>query len=242
MATLRSLLFAAAFYLGSFAIVTSGIVMALFDPRAVRGTARRWARYHRWCAANLLGVRGRVEGRVPTGAVLVAGKHQSMFETIDILLLLPDPIVVMKKELVDIAGWGWLARRYGVIAIDRAGGAGALRRMLAAARDAVASGRPIFIFPEGTRVAPGETPPLQSGFAGLYKALGLPVVPLATDSGRCWPRGLVKRPGAIRFRFGEPIPPGLKRPEIEARVHAAINVLEEPAAAAPRPGLAGTAI
>lgn len=226
MATLRSLLFAAAFYVGSFVIVTSGMAMAAFDAAAVRRTTRRWARYHRWCAAAFLGVRAKVEGTVPTGPALVAAKHQSMYETIDMLLLLREPIVVMKKELVDIPGWGWLARRYGVIAIDRAGGAGALRQMLAAAREAVASGRPIAIFPEGTRVAPGETPPLQPGFAGLYRTLGLPVVPLATDSGHAWPRGFVKRPGTIRFRFGDPIPPGLKRDDIEARVHAAINAFE----------------
>lgn len=228
VSTLRSLLFAAAFYVGSFFIVTTGVAMTLFDTRAVRGTTRRWARYHRWCAAMVLGVRGKVEGMVPTGPVLVAAKHQSMYETIDILLLLRDPIVVMKKELVDIPGWGWLARRYGVIAIDRAGGAGALRAMLVAAREAVDSGRPIAIFPEGTRVAPGETPALQPGFAGLYRTLGLPVAPLATDSGHTWPRGFVKRPGTIRFRFGDPIPPGLKRDDIEARVHAAINAFEKP--------------
>lgn len=231
MAGARSVLFTAAFYVGSFLIVTWGIACAVFDKRAVRITTvrittRRWARWHRWCAAVLLGVRGRVEGEAPTTAVLVAGKHQSMYETIDILLLLRDPIVVMKKSLVDIPGWGWLARHYGVIAIDRAGGAKTLRAMIAAAREAVASGRPIFIFPEGTRVAPGETPPLQSGFAGLYRTLSLPVVPLATDSGTVWTPGFVKRPGTIRFRFGEPIPPGLPREEIEARVHAAINALE----------------
>lgn len=220
------MLFTGAFYGGSFFIVTSGLVWALFDGCAVRSTARRWARWHRWCADVLLGVRGRIEGRPPAGPALVAGKHHSMYETIDILLLLPDPIVVMKQDLVDIPGWGWLARRYGVIAIDRAGGAKTLRALIAAAREAVASGRPIFIFPEGTRVTPGERPPLQSGFAGLYRTLGLPVVPLATDAGNVWPRGLVKRSGTIRFRFGEPIPPGLPRDEVEARVHAAINVLE----------------
>lgn len=226
MAAVRSALFAFAFYGGSFGIVTTGIAWAVFDARAVAATTRRWARWHRACARTLLGIEGRVEGEVPRGAVLVAAKHQSMFETVDMLLLLDAPIVVMKKNLVTIPGWGWLADRYGVIPIDRDGGAGALRAMLAAARAAAATGRPIAIFPEGTRVQPGETPPLQSGFAGLYRALGLPVVPLATDSGRAWPRGFVKRPGTIRFRFGETIPAGLPRGEIEARVHRAINALE----------------
>ena len=226
MAAVRSALFAAAFYLGSFFIVTSGIVWAAWSKRSIRVTTRRWARYHRWCAATFLGIRGRVEGETPSGSVLVAGKHQSFYEAIDILLILPDPIVVMKKELVDIPGWGRLAQAYGVIPIDRTGGAATLRAMLAAAREAAATGRPIFIFPEGTRVRPGETPPLQAGFAGLYRALGLPVVPLALDAGRLWPRGFVKQPGTIRFRFGAPIPTGLKREEIEARVHREINVLE----------------
>jgi 1-acyl-sn-glycerol-3-phosphate acyltransferase len=82
------------------------------------------------------------------------------------------------------------------------------------------------IFPEGTRVKPGEQPELKSGFAGLYKMLGLPVVPIATDVGKLWPKGGLKRAGLATFRFGEAIPPGLPRAEIEARVHAAINALE----------------
>ena len=88
-----------------------------------------------------------------------------------------------------------------------------------------AEGRPVVIFPEGTRVAPGEAPPLQPGFAGLYRALGLPVVPVAHDSGKLWSRRFVKRPGTIHFKIGEVIPPGLKREEIETRVRDAINVL-----------------
>lgn len=226
MALVRSTLFAIIFFGGSALIVVHGLATSLVNANEVRRTTRRWAAFHRWCAAVLVGVRGEIEGAVPTTPVLVAAKHTSMYETIDLLLLLQEPIVVMKKELVDITGWGWIARRYGVIPIDRAGGAGALRAMLAAAKDAVASGRPIAIFPEGSRVAPGETPPLKPGLAGLYRALALPVVPLAIDGGHIWPRGFIKRPGTVRFRFGAPIPPGLPRAEIEARVHAAINAFE----------------
>jgi len=90
----------------------------------------------------------------------------------------------------------------------------------------VATGRPVIIFPEGTRVRPGERPPLRSGFAGLYRALGLPVVPVAVDSGRLWGRGLVHHGGTVTFKVGETLPPGLKRDDIERRVHAAINALE----------------
>jgi 1-acyl-sn-glycerol-3-phosphate acyltransferase len=152
-----------------------------------------------------------------------------MFETIEILLVLKRPAVVMKRELADLPGWGWVARRYGVIPVDREGGAAALRRMLRAAQAAIGAGREIAIFPEGTRVAPGEQPQLQAGFAGLSRSLGVPVVPLAIDSGRLWPKGrFAKRPGIVTFRFGEPIPPGLPRREIEDRVHRAINQLDRP--------------
>jgi 1-acyl-sn-glycerol-3-phosphate acyltransferase len=97
--------------------------------------------------------------------------------------------------------------------------------MLAQAKIARASGRAVLIFPEGTRVRPGETPSLRPGFAGLYRALELPVVPVAVDSGRLWGRGLVKRSGVVTFKVGETIPPRLGRAEIEQRVHAAINAL-----------------
>ena len=89
-----------------------------------------------------------------------------------------------------------------------------------------ARGRSVIVYPEGTRVPVGERPPLRPGFAGLYRALGLPVVPVAHDSGQLWPRTLVKQPGTIRFKVGEVIPPGLKREEIEQRVHRAINSFE----------------
>jgi len=98
--------------------------------------------------------------------------------------------------------------------------------MVAAGRAATEAGRPVIIYPEGTRVAPGQAPPLRSGFAGLYRALGLPVVPVAVDSGRLWGRGILKRPGVVHFRIGETVPPGLKREQVEARVHEAINSLE----------------
>jgi 1-acyl-sn-glycerol-3-phosphate acyltransferase len=227
MDVVRSALFALFFYPGSVVAVLLAFPAAAMGQPALTWITHGWARWHRWCAATFLRVRTKVEGVRPEGAVIVAAKHQSMYETIEMLLLLDRPAVVLKRELADIPGWGWVARRYGTIPVDRAGGAVALRRMLKAARQAIADGRPIAIFPEGTRVPVGAQPPLQAGFAGLYRALGVPVVPVALDSGRIWPRGtFVKRPGIVTVRFGETIPPGLPRSEIEARVHAAINMLE----------------
>ena len=150
-----------------------------------------------------------------------------MYETLELARLLDTPALVMKRQLAEIPFFGRATQLYGCIAIDREGGAAALRGMMRAAEAPIAEGRPIIIFPEGTRVAPGEQPPLQPGFAGLYRALKLPVVPVALDSGRVWPRGrFVKRPGTVTFRFGAPVEAGLPRAEIEAQTHRAINALE----------------
>ncbi|HYN46462.1 MAG TPA: lysophospholipid acyltransferase family protein [Allosphingosinicella sp.] len=227
MAALRSLLFAIVFYVGSAPFVLLAFPASLIGTGAVRACAHGWCRFHRWCARALLGIGSRIEGTPPSGSALVAVKHQSMYETLEIFLMLDDPALVLKRELLKIPLWGWVVKRYGAIPIARSGGAAALRQMMRAAEAAIAENRPIVIFPEGTRVAPGERPPLKSGFAGLYRAFNLPVVPVAVDSGRLWPRqGFVKRPGIVTFRFGESIPPGLKRDAIEAAVHAAINALE----------------
>jgi 1-acyl-sn-glycerol-3-phosphate acyltransferase len=135
-------------------------------------------------------------------------------------------VIVIKKELADIPLFGRMTRRYGVIGVERSGGAKALRALVEEGKHAIATGRPVIIYPEGTRVRVGQTPKLRSGFAALYRALGLPVVSVATDSGRIWGRGLVHKSGTVTLRVGKTIPPGLKRDDVEARVHAAINALE----------------
>lgn len=228
MTILRSLLFALIFYAGTAFEVITALIASRRGGMAVRAHALRWAQFHGWCCRQILGIENRIEGIVPRhDVVLIAAKHQSMYETVELVRLIHEPAIVLKRELADMPLWGKLARQYGAIPITREGSASALRSMLRAAKEAIAERRPILIFPEGTRVAPGEQPPLKSGFAGLYSQLKIPVVPVAINSGRLWGRNaFFKRPGIVTFRFGEPIPPGLSRPEIEARVHAAINALD----------------
>jgi 1-acyl-sn-glycerol-3-phosphate acyltransferase len=227
MIGLRNLVFAIVFYGGSVPIVLASPIAALFGKRAIAAYAARWIRFHAWSARWILGIETRVEGRPYFDApVLYAAKHQSMYETLELGRLLNCPAIVMKQELAAIPIWGWAARRYGVIVVDREASAGALRRMLREARIALDEGRSVLIFPEGTRVAPGERPPLKAGFAGLYQMLKLPVVPVALDSGRVWPRRGRKLPGIVTIRFGEVIPPGLPRKQAEAMVYAEINVLD----------------
>ena len=226
MARLRTLAFNLLFYSFTLGIVVTAPLVALVGQRALRRHAEAWARVQGVLARWLLDIHVRVEGEIPEGPFLFAAKHQAMFETLELAWRIGAPMIVMKRELTQLPLWGRAAQRYGSIGIDRAGGADALRTMLREAKEARRAGRAVLIFPEGTRVLPGETPPLRSGFAGLYKALAMQVVPVALDSGPLWPRKGVKRPGTITLRFGTPIPTGLPRDEIEAQVHAAINVLE----------------
>jgi 1-acyl-sn-glycerol-3-phosphate acyltransferase len=226
MAALRSLLYAVIFYPMTVIWVLAGIVSPLLGPRATLRIVLSWTDVHHWLAEHVLGIHARVEGELPPGPHLIAVKHESMYETLEMVRLARLPAIVIKRELADIPLFGTLTRRYGVIPVERSAGAKALREMVAAGRDAAVTGRSVLIFPEGTRVRPGEAPPLRPGFAGLYRALGLPVVPIALDSGRLWGRGLVHRSGTVTFKIGQTIPPGLKREEIEPRVHAAINALE----------------
>ena len=221
----RSLAFYAAFYGGSVPIVLSAVVLLLGSQRRFRIAVHAWSGWHRVCARWLLGQRLRIEGALPEGPVMVAVKHESFFEAIDLPTLLPLPVVFAKAELLRIPLWGLAGGRYGLVAVERDQGAKALRRMIAAAKERSGNGaRPLAIFPEGTRVPHGTAPELKSGFAGLYKLLGLPVVAVAVNSGPLYHR-LWKRPGTITYRFSEVIPSGLPRDEAEARVRAALNAL-----------------
>lgn len=225
MAFARSLLFSIIFYPGTLLFVLAIIGATPFGDRPVRRLVHRWALFHYWLVRRVLGIRFKWDGDIPDGPFLIAVKHQAMVEAVDTLRFARLPVVVMKRELVEMPLWGRAAKRYGVIGVDRDAGARALREMMALGKAAAREGRPVIIFPEGTRVAFGTAPDLRPGFAGLYRALGLPVVPVALDSGRLWPRGFVKQSGTIHFKVGEAIPPGLKRNEIERRVHEAINAL-----------------
>jgi len=225
MVVIRSLLYAALFYAGTTLWVLTGVAASLFGRRPTLAVVLSWVELNHWLTTNVLKIRTRVDGVIPEGAYLIAVKHEALLETTEMVRLSKLPIIVIKRELSDIPLFGFLTRQYGVIPVERTAGAKALREMVAAGKDALQSGRPVMIFPEGTRVPSGKTPPLRSGFAGLYRALGLPVVPVAVDSGRLWGRGLVHQAGIVTFKVGEIIPAGLKREDIESRVHAAINAL-----------------
>lgn len=224
---IRSLMFYLVFYSGTVLVVIASAVALLGSDERFRSTVDLWARWHRFCMRHILGQTVRLEGEMPTGPVFVAIKHESYFEAIDLARLLHRPGVFAKAELMRIPVWGMVGNRYGLVEVQREQGAKALRHMMAAAKKISAEGRPLVIFPEGTRIAAGETPGLQAGFAGIYKLLGLPVVAIAVDSGRLY-KPWLKRPGVITYRIVDVVPPGLPRDEAEERVRLAINAFNRP--------------
>lgn len=210
-----------------------GLPLLLAPRKTVMRFGRFWSQGVVMLLRAVVGLDHRIIGldRVPAGGCIVAMKHQSAWDAVAMPLALDDPAPIVKRELLLLPIYGWYMARAGAIAIDRKAGAAALRRMLAAARQAAAEGRPIVIFPQGRRVAPGTSLPYQPGVFALYQALSLPLVPAAVNSGMFWGRrSFLKRPGRITLEFLEPIPPGWPRSrlmaEVERRIETATAALE----------------
>jgi 1-acyl-sn-glycerol-3-phosphate acyltransferase len=226
MTAIRSLLFNGVFYGWTTVCAVLGLPLLLGPRIGIYYLGRLWAHPILAALGLLCGLRHEVRGRenIPEGGVLVAAKHQSAWETIVFSVLLWDHSFVVKRELFWLPLFGLYLARAGLIPVDRQGGSKALRRMVAAAKAVAAAGRPIVIFPEGTRVAPDQQRPYHPGVAALYNQLGVPVVPVALNSGLFWRRrSFWKRPGTIVLEFLPPIAPGLPRKVFLARLEQAIE-------------------
>jgi 1-acyl-sn-glycerol-3-phosphate acyltransferase len=223
---LRSFAFNVGWYLGSAVIAIVGAPLLLAPRRWVVGWARLWIVFVLWWLRVTVGITHRVVGRenLPAGPAIIASKHQSSWETLSFTLLFDDIAIVLKRELLFIPVVGWAMARAGNIAVARGEGSAALRGMLRQAKAAIADGRSIVIFPEGTRVAPGDERPYQIGIAALYRQLGVPAVPVALNSGLFWGRRKwVKRPGTITLEILPPIAPGLSREAFMATLRERIE-------------------
>jgi 1-acyl-sn-glycerol-3-phosphate acyltransferase len=223
-AKVRSLVFTVVWFAGCMAIVLPLSVTLVGPPRWSRPVSRLVVRWTLLWLRVGLGTTYEIRGTLPDRPVLVASKHQSAWETFCYCLFFDNPCYVLKQELTWIPIFGWYLKKQRMIAIDRAGGAKALKGMLAQARDRLAEGRPLIIFPEGTRVPPGESRPYHPGVAALYTSLRVPCVPVALNSGRVWPKPILgKRPGHIVVEALPEIPPGLDRKAFFARLSADIQ-------------------
>ncbi|MBU8541096.1 lysophospholipid acyltransferase family protein [Falsiroseomonas tokyonensis] len=239
MIWLRSLVFNILFFSLTAFIGILALPALLLPVEAMRWVTRFWAQSVMLALRHVVGVRLEVRGwhHLPEGGVVIAAKHQSAFDTLIWLSLLSQPAYVMKKELLAIPIYGWHARKAGMIPVDRAGGGAALRGMLRAATTAVAEGRQVVIFPEGTRTAVGQRVAYQPGVVAIAAGTGAPVVPVATDSGRVWGRRhFLKRPGVIRISVLPPLPPGLNRARMLSALETQIEEETDRLMAEPQQG------
>ena len=233
MILVRSILFA--FLLYAWTVGLSILYLPLlFVPRKLLAIfVEIWLRGIAKIANTSLGLRYEIRGveNRPSGPAIYASKHQSAWETLFFRLIVPDCAFVLKRDLMWIPLWGWYVWRMGMIGIDRAAGIRSIKKMIARAHGVLAAGRPIVVFPQGTRVGPGAKSPYLSGIAAIYRELNVSVVPVALNSGLFWPRRrFAKFPGTITVEFLKPIPPGLKRAEfmeqLELQIEEASSRLE----------------
>lgn len=213
--TLRAFLFNILFYVWTAIISLAGAPGLIFlDDRYGRAVARVWMRVTNFLLRWVVGLTYEVRGRehLPKGAAIIASKHQSAWETMIFNLLVPDLVVGLKEELARIPVFGWYVNGCGFVKIDRGGAAKALRSLIVGAKERMSRGCTLLLFPEGTRRAPGAPPDYKPGVVAVYAALGVPVVPVALNSGLFWGRrSFIKRPGVMTMEILEPIPPGLDR-------------------------------
>lgn len=225
--TIRMIAFNIAFYLSHIPVLI-GLVVFLPVPRKQYYHFLQLSMY--WfelLERSILGLRYEMIGQenLPKdGCFIFASNHQSIWETYMLHNWLNDPAIIMKKELLDIPLWGWSARKNKVIAVDRGGRVAAMKSLVNGGLEAKRLGRPITIFPEGTRTPPGTTRPYKYGVAALYEALQVPVVPVAHNAGIFWPKAPFKqRPGTITVEIMKPIMPGLTPAALLEELASTVN-------------------
>jgi 1-acyl-sn-glycerol-3-phosphate acyltransferase len=222
----RSILFNVLFYLNLLVHMLLAMPTMVLPRGMFMALVRSWARVSLWLLKVTCGIKVEWRGleKLPKGAVIVASKHQSTWETFALITHIQEPTFILKRELMWIPLFGWCLWKGGMIPVDRGARAKALPAMIARAREKMAQGRQIIIFPEGTRRPPGAEPLYKSGAAYLYEECGATCVPVALNSGLFWPRrALRRRPGTVIVEFLDPIPPGLPRAECLVRMQAAIE-------------------
>lgn len=223
---LRSVVFNILFYLNTVIFLIIGLPTFLMPYQAIVEVAKTWGRVNLVLLRVVAGVKFELRGRdrIPPGALIVASKHQSAWETFALMHLFRSPTFVMKRELLWIPVFGWLMMKGRMVGVDRAAGMRALIKLAAAARAELARGRQLIIFPEGTRRPVGAEPDYKSGIAFVYAQAGVPCLPVALNSGVFWPRrSILRRPGTVVVEILDAIPPGLDKKTFVTRLQGAIE-------------------
>jgi 1-acyl-sn-glycerol-3-phosphate acyltransferase len=223
---LRAAIFQLAFYLWTALFAVGGLPLLLAPPLWMMRFGTVWSAGSLWLLRLCVGLDYELRGteHMPPGPVLIAMKHQSAWDTFAAPVIFRHPAMVIKRELGWIPFYGWYALKAGMIPVDRAGGASALKRMVKASGQALAQGRPILIFPEGTRSAVGAKPGYQPGIVALYRQLDIPLVPVAVNSGVFWGRRhFLKRPGRIVVEILPPLSPRLDRRTLLEQLETSIE-------------------
>ncbi len=228
MQWLLSLVFVLQMYLAMAVLAVVCTPFAIFSRRAAYAAMHAYCRWVVWTARVLVGLRSEVRGTPPAGEVLVAAKHQSFFDIILIFGACPRPKFIMKAELRRAPILGWYALRIGCVPVDRGRRGAAIAQMKEdVARGAALPGQ-LVIYPQGTRVAPGQRAPYKVGTGLLYDQLGAPCLPVATNVGHFWPRrGILRRPGLAVVEFLPEIPPGLPVATFMARIETDIEAASD---------------
>ena len=223
---LRSLVYNVLFYLLLVFWMVVAIPTFLMPPRAFMSVAKAWARSSVWLLRVVCNTKVDYRGveKIPPGPLIVASKHQSMWETFALLQFFDEPLFIYKRELGWIPLFGWYLVKSKMIGVDRSGGMRSLMEMARRAPREVRSGRQLIIFPEGTRTAVGAAPDYKTGVGQIYVNSGVPCIPVALNSGLFWPRRTFMRyPGTLVVEFLDPLPPGLTRKEFIERISTSIE-------------------
>jgi 1-acyl-sn-glycerol-3-phosphate acyltransferase len=223
---LRSLIFNVLFYLLLAFWIIVAIPTFVMPRYCIMGISRAWARSSIRLLRLVCNIKVEYRGleKIQKGPLIVASKHQSMWETFALLQFFDQPLFILKRELTWIPFFGWYLIKANMIGIDRSAGGRSLLQMTRRAGEAVRRGRQLIIFPEGTRTPVGATPNYKTGIAQIYVDCGVNCLPVALNSGLFWPRRTFMRyPGTLVVEFLDPLPPGLSRREFIARVSAVIE-------------------
>ena len=223
---LRSLVYNVLFYVLLVFWNVVAIPTFLMPRRAFMAVAKYWARSSVWLLRVVCNTRLEVRGRekIPAGPLIVASKHQSMWETFALMPYFDAPLFIYKRELAWIPFFGWYLMKSGMIGVDRGGGMRSLMDMARRAPKEIRSGRQLIIFPEGTRTPVGAPPNYMTGVGQIYTSSGVPCLPVALNSGLFWPRRTFMRyPGTLVVEFQDPLPAGLTRKEFIVRIATVIE-------------------